>query len=171
MRLVLVLILTLSVGLSSAALTGCGPRTPAPPAQPQTGGGHGHDHDHDHDHDHGPQGGEVSKVGNGEYLIEWIASDEDEAVRLFIYDREKQLVPIAASELVVATRQGDGSTQEHILTAVQPIDGRSAQFESRDKELLGTMDVLSDKVTAHVVEVEIDGERFTNIQLLPGHHH
>jgi hypothetical protein len=131
-----------------------------------------HDHEeHDHAH-HGPHEGHIAAVGDEEYHVEWVHDDATGKVTLYVVDAAaKKEVPISAPEIVVVTKHGSDEPKEYTLTAVDPQEGKSAQFEVMDKELLGTMETLSKDITATVKQLEINGKTFDNVLLTMDHHH
>jgi hypothetical protein len=171
MRRFAALLVAFSVAFSGLMMVGCGStadKSAKPDAKKE---GHDHDHDHDHAH-HGPHGGDIAGVGDEQYHVEWTHDDDSGKVTLYVLDgAAKKEVPITASELVLVTKQGDDAAQEYTLAAVEPKDGKTAQFEIVDKELLGTLETLSEKVTAEVKELDINGEKFSNVPLTTEHHH
>jgi hypothetical protein len=140
---------------------------PKPPAKKTEG-----DHDHDHAHEHkGPHGGKMAVVGDEKYHVEWTHDDESGKVALFILDKEgKKEVPIAAEKLVVVTKQAD-KEDTFELEAMNRTDNKTAKFEVVNKDLLGTLEQLGEKITATVKEIEIEGEKFSNVKLEEHDHH
>lgn len=131
----------------------------APPPSTVTGGGHEHAHDHDHAH-HGPNHGHILEVGEEEYHLEWTHSD-DGKVTLYILDAAmKNPVPIPAEKLEIETAVGE-KTSKFELVAVDrtPDMPLSAKFETVDKQLLGVLESLSEKVTA-TLNVSIGGKPY-----------
>ncbi|MDX1945002.1 MAG: hypothetical protein SFU86_06315 [Pirellulaceae bacterium] len=124
---------------------------------------HGHDHGHDHDHSHAaaPHGGHVLVVGKEDYHLEWTHTD-DGKVTVYVLDAAmKDTVPIPAEKLVIATKVGDKESSFELLAVDRTPDmPLSAKFEIVDKQLLGVLESLSEKVTAKV-DVTINGKPFT----------
>ena len=156
--------------LASLALfgAGCTASTPAPPPSTTTDG---HGHEHAHDHVHGPHNGEILEVGEEEYHIEWTHTEEGK-ITLYILDAAiKNEVPIPAEKLEIDTTVGD-KTSKFELAAVDrtPDMPLSAKFEIVDKQLLGVLESLSEKVTA-TLNVAINGKAFV-VKFTPaGHEH
>ena len=146
-------------------LTGCGPSA----STKKTANGHGHDHDHDHghshDHDHshahGLHDGHVMELGDEEYHAEWTHDDASGKVTIYILDKEiKKVVPIAAEKLVINTtvKSEDGDKEKtYELEAVNPTDGKTAQFETTDKTLLTLLLGVGEGIAA-TLEVPVEGK-------------
>jgi hypothetical protein len=152
-----------------APLAGCGSteKKPSPPVANK-----GHDHDQEAGHHHfGPHGGLMAEVGDHEYHLEWTHNEKTGIVALIVLDNneegeKRKNVPIATDSLVVTA---DG--KDYTLDAVNPEDGKSARFELKDPDLLGVIESLSDKVTAEIKEIEINGKKFTDVKLVEDHDH
>ncbi len=135
----------------------------------------GHDHDHDdHAHEHkGPHGGYFAEIGNHKYHVEWTDDENAGIVNLYILDNMgAKEVAAESAELVVVTTE-DSESKEYTLAAVDPQDGKTSHYQLADKDLLNSIDVLSEAITAEIKSVTIEGEEFTNIKLVkdPEHHH
>jgi hypothetical protein len=160
MRCVALLALILSLGL-----LGCGGPEKKPPVV-KNGNDHGHDHEEGHHHE-GPHGGLVAAIGEHENHLEWTHNDKTNVVALIVLDGKKEKnVPIAMENLVVVA---DG--KEYTLDAVNPEEGKTARFELKDADFLGVIESLSDKVTAEVKEIEINGKKHEHVKLIEDHDH
>jgi len=145
-------------------LAGC--NKPAGQA-PKTGEAHDHEHDHNHAH-HGPHGGHLMELGEEEYHAEW-THDESGKVTFYILDAEaKKEVPIAAEDITIDAKLGDNKPVSFKLAAVNPMDGKSAVFETVDKQLLGVIETLSPGVVA-TLHVNVNGKQFD--QRIEEHQH
>lgn len=145
----------------AATLSGCGSTDTKSPAKVN-------EHEHAEEHHHpGPHGGLVAAVGDKhEYHLEWTHEDPS-TVTLIVLDADKKKeVPVAMEKLEVVA---DG--KPYTLDAVNPQEGKASRFELKDPELLGTIEALSDKITAEVKEIEINGEKFANVKLVEDHDH
>lgn len=144
-------------------LAGCNP-----PAS-STGSGakeaeHDHDHAHDHAH-HGPHGGHIMEIGEEEYHAEW-THDSSGKVTFYILDAAIQKeVPIAAEELEITVKIGENEPATYKLAAVNPQDGKSAVFETTDKNLEGALGALSARVTATINKLTIGDKTFENVKI------
>jgi len=122
----LALTVAVAIAFSSA---GC-----QPPAAKGPGKEAAHEHEHVH---HGPHGGHVMAIGDEEYHAEW-THDESGKVTFYLLDAAaKKEVPIAAEEITIDVKVGMHDPVTYKLAAVNPQDGKSATFETVDKELLG----------------------------------
>jgi hypothetical protein len=150
------------------SLSGCG-GTPAPKAPAKAAA---HDHDHDHAHEHkGPHGGKMAVVGEEKYHLEWTHDDDSGKVALYVLDKAgKKEVAIGAEKLTLVTKQGD-KEESFDLEAVGRTEDKTPKFEIVNKELLGTIEQLGEKITATVKEIEIEGEKFSNVKLEEHDHH
>lgn len=125
--------------------------------------------EHEEGHHHpGPNGGLVAAIGEEhKHHLEWTHDDAANSVTLIVLDANKSKeVLIEMEQLEVVA---DGKT--YTLDAVNPQDGKASRFEAKDAELLGTIEALSDKITAEVREIEIGGEKYTNVKLVEDHDH
>jgi hypothetical protein len=168
MRLLFNLFLCVAATSFGVLFTGCDTASaPKAPAKKPAS-----DHDHDHAHEHkGPHGGKMAVVGEEKYHIEWTHDDESGKVALYILDKEgKKEVSIGAEKLVVTTKQGD-KEESFELEAVNRMENKTPKFEVVSKDLLGTLEQLGEKITAVVKEVEIEGEKFSNVKLEEHDHH
>ena len=161
MRCIAALSIVLSLLLIHA---GCGPSTNTKPSVVDK-----HEHEHEDEHHHeGPHGGLMAAVGDKhEYHLEWTHDHEKNSVTLIVLDGKKtKEVPIAMEKLEL-TANG----KPYTLEAVNPQDGKASRFELADPDLMGTIESLSDEITAEVKELDINGERFTNVKLVEDHDH
>lgn len=126
--------------------------------------------EHEHHH-HGPNGGHIAGTPDEKYHVEWTQDGDSGKVNLYVLDShaEKE-VPIEASELVIVTKQGDES-KEYTLTAVEPVDGKTARFEVVDKDLVGALEALSEQITAKVKSLPVGEKTYEDVQLTMDHHH
>lgn len=150
-----------AIVLAFIGLTGCG--------KPEAKKGAGHDHDHahhDHDHDHaahGPNGGHILEIGDEEYHAEWLHDDESGNVKVIILDdKMKKEVPIAAAEVVIATKIGE-KTNDYKLAASNPSAGEkptASRFELEDKTLVTALKAAGKGVEA-TLKLEIAGKAYS----------
>jgi hypothetical protein len=148
----------------AAALIGCQPPAAKSPAAKDTA----HDHDHEHHH-HGPHGGHIMEIGNEEYHAEW-THDESGKVTFYLLDSAvKKEVPIAAEEITIDVKIGNNEPVTYKLAAVNPQDGKSATFETVDKNLLGVLETLKAQGVIATLHVTIDGKHFA--QRIQEHDH
>jgi hypothetical protein len=142
-------------------LAGCGSPSTKPPAKVNTNEQAEHHH-------YGPHGGLVAAVGEkDEYHIEWTHDHEKNSVTLIVLDAKKaKEVPIAMEKLELIA---DG--KPYALEAVNPQEGKASRFELADPDLMGVIESLGDKVTAEVKELDINGEKFSNVKLVEDHDH
>jgi hypothetical protein len=164
----------LVVLLAVAGFVGCAPSEADKKAKTKPAEQANHDHDHDHDHAHvhnGPHGGKIAVVGDEKYHLEWTHDDDSGKVALYVLDKDgKKEVAIAAPKLTVVTKMGD-KEETFELEAVDRTDDKTAKFELVSKDLLGVMEQLSEKITATIPELEIAGEKFTNVKIEEHDHH
>jgi hypothetical protein len=153
---------------SLVAWVGCGGTAnhseKKPTAKPAKG-----EHEHEEGHHHpGPHKGLVAAIGEDHsHHLEWTHDDDTGKVTLFVLDAEKtKAVPIAMENLVIVAEG-----KEYTLDAVNLEDGKSAQFELKDPDLLGVIESLSDKVTAEVREIEVGGKKYAHVKLVEDHDH
>ena len=161
MRCIAALLTAASLSLLAA---GCGPtNTTKPPAVNKNA----HEHEEGHHHP-GPHGGLVAEIGDkGDHHLEWTHDHEKNSVTLIVLDANKaKEVPIAM-ESVELVANGKAYT----LEAVNPQEGKASRFELADPDLMGTIESLSDEVTAEVKELDINGEKVTNVKLVEVHDH
>jgi hypothetical protein len=157
-------------GLSGLLMTGCPSAPTAPPAKPAAEKEHSHDHDHAHVHK-GPHGGHIAVVGKEQFHVEWTHDDASGKVALYVLDADaKKEIPVAAEKLVLEVKTGD-KTDTFELAAVEPMEGKTAKFELADQALVGMIEALSEKVTASIKELEINGEKFAGVKLEEHEHH
>jgi hypothetical protein len=134
------------------------------------GGDHDHDHaGHDHHH-HGPHDGEIAEFGDHKYHVEWTHKDPD-TVNLYILDKDaRKEVPIEQATLTVVTKTPDG-TNNYEFAAVEPVDGKSAQFEAKSADLVTVIESLTKDITAEVQSIEVGGQKYENVKLVEDEHH
>jgi hypothetical protein len=131
-------------------------------------GAEAHDHEHDHAH-HGPHHGHLMEIGEEQYHAEW-THDESGKVTFYILDAEaKKEVPISADEIVIDVKLGDNKPVTYKLAAVNPTDGKSAAFETTDKQLLGVFETLKSPGVVATLHVNINGKQFD--QRIEEHEH
>lgn len=127
-----------------------------------------HDHAHDHAH-HGPHHGHLMEIGEEEYHAEW-THDETGRVTFYILDAQaKSEVPIEAPEIRIEVKIGDNPPVTYTLPAVQPQEGKSAVFETTNKELLGVLETLKSPGVVATLHVTIAGKTFA--QRIVEHEH
>jgi hypothetical protein len=127
-----------------------------------------HDHAHDHAH-HGPHHGHLMEIGEEEYHAEW-THEETGRVTFYILDAEaKKEVPIESPEIRIEVKIGDNPSVTYTLPAVQPQDGKSAVFETTNKELLGALETLKSPGVVATLHVTIAGKTFA--QRIVEHEH
>lgn len=165
-----------SLCISGLMLTGCPAPTPPANTTPKPDAKKEHDHGHDHAHVHkGPHGGHVAVVGKEQFHVEWTHNDETGKVAIYVLDAEaKKEIPVAAEKLVVIVKQDAKQTDKNTpyeLLAVDPVDGKSAKFEIVAQDLIGALEALSEKITAEIQELEINGEKFSAVKLEEHEHH
>jgi hypothetical protein len=126
-------------------LTGCGDTAPAPapPAKTTQVAADDHDkHDHDHDHD-APHGGALVVVGDEAGHVELVLDPETGKLTAYVLDAHAEdAVPVAHAELKLAvTLEKEGvdlpEAKEILLLAVNPADGKAAEFAAVVEELKG----------------------------------
>jgi len=99
-----------------------------------------HDHDHDHDHD-APHGGALVVVGDEEAHVEFVLDPETGKLTAYVLDAHAEdPVPVAHPELKLAvTLEKEGvdlpEAKEVVLLAVNPADGKAAEFAAVIEEL------------------------------------
>lgn len=126
-------------------------------------------HEHEDEHHHpGPHGGLVAAVGDEhKYHLEWTHDHDRNAVTLIVLDADKkQEVPIAMESVELVA-----NGKPYTLDAVNPQEGKASRFELENADLMGAIESLSDDVTAEVKELDINGEKFTNVKLVEDHDH
>lgn len=160
---------TAGAALGLVLLAGCG-GSPAPrdsssgvaqDAQPR-------DHAHDHAH-HGPHGGHLMEIGEEEYHAEW-THDETGRVTFYLLDAEaRKEVPIEAEEIRIEVQIGDHPPVTYSLPALHPQDGKTAVFQTTNKELLGALETLKSPGVVATLHVTIAGKTFA--QRIVEHEH
>ena len=149
-----------TVASLSLLLPGCGPSTnPKPPVVDK------HEDEDEHHHP-GPHGGLVAAVGDKhDYHVEWTHDHEKNSVTLIVLDAKKaKEVPIGMEKLELVA-----NGKPYTLEAVNPQDGKASRFELADPDLMGAIESLGDEVTAEVKELDVNGEKFTNVKLVEDH--
>jgi hypothetical protein len=125
-------------------------------------------HEHDHAH-HGPHHGHLMEIGDEEYHAEW-THEESGKVTFYILDSEaKKEVPIDDDEMVIEVKIGNNSPTSFKLPAVNPQDGKSAQFETVNKELLGVLETLKSPSVVATLHVSIGDKAYD--QRIEEHEH
>jgi hypothetical protein len=118
-----------------------------------------HEHDHDHAH-HGPHGGHIMEIGDEEYHAEWTHDDSGRVTFYILSADAKEEVPIAAEEVTIDVKVGDNQPVEYKLQAHNPVDGKSAAFETVDKQLLGVLETIKSPGIVATLHVNINGKQF-----------
>jgi hypothetical protein len=150
----------LLTAVSLAALAaGCG----SPNAKPPVADKHEDEHHH-----FGPHGGLVAAVGEKDaYHLEWTHDHDTNAVTLIVLDANKSKeVPIGMEKLEIVV---DG--KPYTLEAVNPQEGKASRFEVQDADLLMAVEGLGDTVSGEVKELDVNGEKFSNVKLVEDHDH
>ena len=144
--------LTVLATLAALYLAGCGDNKPT-----TKGDGHqGHTHTHA-----GPHKGHVMEIGDkGDHHAEW-THDEGGKITFYILDsKAEKEAPIAASEITIDAKIGDNPPTTYKLTAVNPMDGKTAAFELTDKNLEGVLDTVKSPGVTCTLHVKIDDKQY-----------
>jgi hypothetical protein len=115
--------------------------------------------EHDHAH-HGPHNGHLMEIGDEEYHAEWTHDDSGKITFYILDSAAKKEVPIDAEEIAIDVKIGDRAPLTYKLTAVNPMDGKSAVFEIVDKQLLGALEVLKSPGVVATLNLTINGKPY-----------
>jgi hypothetical protein len=159
-------VLTIACGVA-LSLAGC-PSAANRDAKKPTAHDHDHEHEHDHAH-HGPHHGHIMEIGAEEYHAEWTHDDSGKVTFYILDSAAKKEVPIAAEDLAIDVKIGENEPVPYKLAAVNPQDGKSAMFQTVDKQLLGVLETLKSPGVVATLHANINGKQFD--QRIQEHEH
>lgn len=124
---------------------------------------------HDHHHEVGPNGGHLVDLGDGHaYKAEWLHDDEANKVTVYLLDNSDAKFPVDADSVTIHV-DVDGDENEFSLPGVNRSEGKTAEFETEDAELI-VMLKLGEGVEA-TLTAQIDGQSLSGKFDHHDHHH